>query len=43
MKRYILTGGTGFLGRAITAALQRRGDDVVTITRGHGNGRDLRT
>lgn len=43
MKRYILTGGTGFLGRAITAALQRRGDDVVSITRGRGNGRDLRT
>lgn len=43
MKRYIITGGTGFLGRAITAALQQRGDDVVSITRGRGNGRDLRT
>lgn len=43
MKRYILTGGTGFLGRAITAALQQRGDSVVTITRGSGNGANLRT
>jgi uncharacterized protein (TIGR01777 family) len=42
MKRYIITGGTGFLGRAITAALQQRGDSVVTITRGRGNGADLR-
>jgi hypothetical protein len=43
MKRYIITGGTGFLGRAITKALQQRGDDVVCITRGRGNGGSLRT
>lgn len=41
MKRYIVTGGTGFLGRAISAALQRRGDEVVSITRGRSNGKDL--
>lgn len=43
MKRYIITGGTGFLGRAIIAALQQRGDSVVSITRGRGNGAELRT
>ena len=41
MKRYIITGGTGFLGREITAALQRRGDEVVSVTRGRSNGKDL--
>lgn len=43
MKRYIITGGTGFLGRAITAALTQRGDEVVCITRGRSNGANLRT
>lgn len=43
MKRYIITGGTGFLGRAITAALTKRGDEVVCITRGRSNGANLRT
>lgn len=42
MKRYIITGGTGFLGRAITSALKQRGDEVVCITRGRGDGRELR-
>ena len=33
--RILVTGGTGFLGRAITRELRRRGHDVVTASR-HG-------
>ena len=31
--RIVLTGGTGLIGRAVVAALQARGDDVVVVTR----------
>jgi hypothetical protein len=31
--RILLTGGTGFIGRALSAALQARGDTVVVVSR----------
>ena len=31
--RVFLTGGTGFIGRAVAARLRRRGDDVLAIVR----------
>jgi uncharacterized protein (TIGR01777 family) len=31
--RILLTGGTGFIGQALTAALQARGDTVVVVSR----------
>lgn len=31
--RVAITGATGFIGRAIIAALQRRGDEVIALTR----------
>ncbi len=34
--KVILGGGTGFLGRALSAALQRAGDEVVVLSR-HAN------
>jgi uncharacterized protein (TIGR01777 family) len=33
--RVLLTGGTGFIGRALAAALEARNDDVVVVSRGH--------
>jgi uncharacterized protein len=38
-KRIFLTGGSGFLGRAITAALLARGDVPVVLTRDAGRAR----
>lgn len=35
-KRIIITGGTGFLGTALSASLAERGDEVVVLTRGSG-------
>ena len=32
-KRVFITGGTGFLGRAIVAALRARGDTAIVVTR----------
>lgn len=32
-RRILLTGGTGFIGGALAAALQERGDDVVVVSR----------
>ncbi len=34
--RVIVTGGTGFIGRALTLALSRRQDDVVVVSRHTG-------
>jgi uncharacterized protein (TIGR01777 family) len=34
--RAIVTGGTGFIGRAVVRSLCERGDDVVVLTRGRG-------
>ena len=34
MIRYILIGGTGFFGSALTKELQRRGMEVITVARG---------
>src|SRR6185503_5141714 len=34
--RVVITGGSGFLGRALTAALSARGDDVTVLTRRGG-------
>jgi uncharacterized protein (TIGR01777 family) len=31
--RILLTGGTGFIGKALSAALQARGDEVVVVSR----------
>jgi uncharacterized protein (TIGR01777 family) len=32
--RIVVTGGTGFVGRALVTSLAERGDDVVVLTRG---------
>lgn len=34
--KVVVTGGTGFVGRALVVALVARGDDVVVLSRGHG-------
>ena len=36
--RYAIIGGTGLIGRAVTAALRARGDEVVIISRSAGPG-----
>lgn len=33
-KRYVITGGGGFVGKALAKALRARGDEVVSIARG---------
>ena len=33
--RVLVTGGGGFLGSAICRLLRARGDEVVSLTRGH--------
>jgi uncharacterized protein (TIGR01777 family) len=38
--RVVLTGGTGFIGRALAAALEARGDRVTIISRGRAPGWD---
>ncbi len=38
--RILLTGGTGFIGRALAAALRGRGDEVVVVSRKAKGGRD---
>jgi uncharacterized protein (TIGR01777 family) len=35
-KRVFLTGGTGFIGEALVAALRRRGDEVIVLSRNPG-------
>jgi uncharacterized protein (TIGR01777 family) len=37
MARIVVPGGTGYLGRALTAELTARGDDVVVLSRGGDN------
>ncbi|HEY4014589.1 MAG TPA: TIGR01777 family oxidoreductase [Polyangiaceae bacterium] len=37
--RVLVTGGTGFIGRALVAALQSRGDETVVLSRRDGPGR----
>ena len=34
MARYVITGGTGFVGQALADAVRARGDEVITATRG---------
>ena len=34
MATVLVTGGTGMIGKALTAALQQRGDKVIVLTRG---------
>jgi uncharacterized protein (TIGR01777 family) len=34
MKRIVVSGGTGYIGRALVARLVARGDDVTVLTRG---------
>ncbi len=36
--RVLVTGGTGFIGRALVNALRDRGDEVVVVSRGAGPG-----
>jgi uncharacterized protein (TIGR01777 family) len=38
-KRVIVTGGTGFIGRALSAALTARGDTAIAVSRTPGRGR----
>lgn len=35
--RIIISGGTGFVGRALVMSLCERGDDVVVLSRGHAD------
>ncbi len=37
----LVTGGTGFIGRALVRRLRERGDDVIVLTRDSIKGRDL--
>lgn len=39
--KILVTGGTGFIGRPLVAALVERGDDVVVVTRDEVRGRTL--
>jgi len=39
MKRVVVSGATGFIGRSLVAALLERGDDVVVLTRDPGRAR----
>ena len=36
--RIVVSGGTGFVGTALVAALRKRGDDVVVLSRAEGPG-----
>jgi len=38
--RWLVTGGTGFLGGRLVAALRARGDDVTVLSRSAGAGKD---
>ena len=38
--RIVIAGGTGFLGRPLSAALAADGHDVVVLSRSSGSGRD---
>ena len=38
--RYLITGGTGFVGRRVLAALTRRGDQCRSLVRREGGGPD---
>lgn len=40
-RRVLVTGGTGFIGRRLVAALVARGDDVTVLTRVAAHGADL--
>lgn len=39
--KLVLTGGTGQLGRILVRSLRQQGHEVVVVTRGPGNGRDV--
>lgn len=39
--KVFITGATGFIGQAITAALRERGDTVVALTRSQGKGEQI--
>jgi uncharacterized protein len=39
--RIVLTGATGTIGRAVSASLKARGDDVVALSRHEGRAREL--
>ncbi len=41
MLRVLVTGGTGFVGRALVRALIRRGDQVTVLSRDARHGRDV--
>ncbi|MGV1867586.1 MULTISPECIES: NAD-dependent epimerase/dehydratase family protein [unclassified Rhizobium] len=41
MARYLITGGTGFVGRSLARVLQAAGDEVVLATRGRHQDGDL--
>jgi uncharacterized protein len=36
MQRILITGGTGFIGRAVVTALRRRGDEPIVVSRRAG-------
>lgn len=38
--KYVIAGGSGFLGRALVQELVARGDEVVVLTRGRAGARD---
>ena len=38
-KRVFITGGTGFIGRALVRALRQRGDEVIVLTRNSASAR----
>src|SRR5688572_24857759 len=40
--RVVITGGAGFIGRAIVERLAKRGDDVVALVRDTGRARYLK-
>jgi len=39
MKNWLVSGGTGFVGRALVAKLRERGDEVALLSRSAGEGR----